>query len=219
MPFPEVEYALEEPNGLLAIGGDLHPQRILNAYRQGIFPWYSAHQPILWWSPDPRLVLFPEELHVSRSMRKFMRQSQWNLTMDTAFEQVTHACSLPRPGQPETWLSPEMQDAYLELHRLGYAHSVEVWDENEKLIGGLYGIAIGSVFFGESMFSFTTNASKFAFISFVEQISGWGFKLIDCQVETTHLNSLGAANIPREKFITFLDQWCSEPVPNKWNTK
>ncbi len=201
MPFPSAQLALREPNGLLAIGGDLEPQRLLNAYRHGIFPWFAEGQPILWWSPEPRSVLFPEQLRVSRSLRKTMRQQRFQLTLDRAFDQVIESCAAaPRPGQNGTWIVDEMVTAYRRLHRLGHAHSVEAWDSG-KLVGGLYGVAIGKVFFGESMFSQATDASKAAFVFLVTNLQDWDFELVDCQVETAHLNSLGAHNIARAEFL------------------
>ncbi len=210
-PFPSARLALRDPNGLLAIGGDLKPERLLNAYRNGIFPWFSEGQPILWWSPEPRSVLFPEQLRVSRSLRKTMRQQRFQLSFDRAFDQVIESCAAaPRPGQNGTWIVDDMVTAYMRLHRLGHAHSVEAW-ESGKLVGGLYGVAIGKVFFGESMFAHATDASKAAFVSLVDNLSHWDFELIDCQVETAHLNSLGARNIPRAEFLKLLQRWCQQP--------
>jgi len=200
--FPNAELALTEPNGLLAIGGDLDPARILNAYRHGIFPWFSDDQPILWWSPDPRMILHPQELSVSRSLRKAIRKTEYQWSYDRAFAKVIHACAQPRPKQPETWITSEMMNAYITLHQLGHAHSFETW-HNGKLVGGLYGIAIGQVFFGESMFSHESNASKIAFVLAVNQLQQWGYQLIDCQVESSHLENFGATNIPR---LLFLDK-------------
>lgn len=203
-PFPPVAQALTEPNGLLAIGGDLSPARLLTAYRHGIFPWYSGDQPILWWSPDPRAVLFPEKLKVARSLRKTLDKEVFRVTFDQAFARVIEACATtPRRGQAGTWITPAMQQAYLALHRLGHAHSVECWSGAE-LVGGLYGIRIGRVFCGESMFSRVTDASKVAFVHLVRRLQEEGVVLIDCQVTTVHLLSLGAEEIPRRDFIRLL---------------
>ena len=203
--FPDVEQALREPDGLLAAGGDLSPQRVLSAYRRGIFPWYSEGQPILWWSPDPRAVLFPTDLKLSRSLRRTLRRCRFDITWDSAFEQVIDACAAPRAGAGGTWITPEMATAYTRLHRLGYAHSVEARVDG-KLVGGLYGIALGRVFFGESMFSRMPDASKVAFAHLVRQLHHWGFELIDCQVYSDHLASLGARTVPRAEFTALLDE-------------
>ena len=199
--FPPVDHA--EKSGLLAVGGDLSPERLLTAYREGIFPWYADGEPILWWSPDPRFVLFPVELHVSRSMRQFLKKRTVRITFDRAFRKVISACRKPRPGQNGTWITREMLEAYCALHDLGYAHSVEVWQET-RLAGGLYGISLGRAFFGESMFSAIPNASKAALIKLVEHLGRRGFDLIDCQVETAHLAGLGARPIPRSEFGALL---------------
>jgi len=205
--FPPVEYALREPDGLLAVGGDLAPERILNAYRHGIFPWFSPGQPILWWSPDPRAVLFPERLKVSRSLRKSISHHTFRVTFDTAFAQVIRACAeTPRRGQAGTWISEEMQQAYFRLHELGYAHSVESW-LGDELVGGLYGLRLGRIFFGESMFSRRTDASKVPFVHLVRKLQSEGVVLIDCQVTTEHLLSLGAEEIPRQRFIELLERY------------
>lgn len=218
-PFPPVELALREPNGLLAIGGDLQPERLLNAYRNGIFPWFSEGQPILWWSPDPRSVLFPPELRVGRSLRKTIRQARFTITVDQAFDQVTQQCAAAcRPGQDGTWIVTDMMDAYSTLHALGHAHSVEAW-QSGRLVGGLYGVAIGRVFFGESMFATVSDASKVAFVHFVDTLQQWGYKLIDCQMETAHLNRFGARTIARREFVELLRRWCNSPCsPNGWQT-
>ena len=205
--FPDVELAMREPDGLLAVGGALSTEWLLQAYCRGIFPWYGPGQPILWWAPDPRLVLFPEQLHVSRSLAKVIRKGRYALTLDTAFSEVVTACAAPRSGQSGTWITAEMREAYVRLHHDGYAHSVECWYEG-RLAGGLYGVAIGSVFFGESMFTRATDASKVAFVALVRQLSRWGFGLIDCQVRTDHLASLGAADIPRQAFTAILERHC-----------
>jgi leucyl/phenylalanyl-tRNA--protein transferase len=209
--FPDVELALRDPDGLLAVGGDLSQRRLLAAYRRGIFPWYSDQQPILWWSPDPRSVLFPQELHISRSLRKTLRQERFRVTFDQCFTQVIAACAGPRETQAGTWITEEMQLAYIDLHRAGYAHSVEAW-HGEQLVGGLYGVALGRVFFGESMFARQTDASKVAFVTLVELLRLAGYALIDCQVETRHLDSLGARNIPRREFVRLLDEYVEAPV-------
>lgn len=207
--FPDVALALHDPDGLLAVGGDLSIERLLAAYQRGIFPWYSGDQPILWWSPDPRSVLFPNKLHMSRSLRKTLRKQQYKITLDTAFADVIHACSQPREGDPGTWITDEMQQAYIRLHQAGFAHSVECW-MNNKLVGGLYGVAIGHVFFGESMFSTRTDASKVAFVFLVRQLQRWQFGLIDCQIQSAHLDQFGAELIPRSEFITQVNQLCSQ---------
>lgn len=208
--FPPVEYALREPDGLLAVGGDLVPQRILNAYRHGIFPWFSPGQPILWWSPDPRAVLFPEKLKVSRSLRKSIDRNTFRVTFNNAFEQVIRACAeTPRRGQDGTWISEEMQQAYIHLHEMGYAHSAESWLEDE-LVGGLYGLRLGRIFFGESMFSHRTDASKVPFVQLVRKLQSEGVVLIDCQVTTGHLLSLGAEEIPRQRFIELLERYTAD---------
>lgn len=201
--FPAVGCAVE--SGLLAVGGDLSPERVLAAYREGIFPWYGDGEPILWWSPDPRFVLFPDELRISRSMRQFLKKGSVRITFDQAFREVISACRGPRPGQDGTWITAEMQQAYSRLHDLGFAHSVEVWRE-DRLVGGLYGVSLGHAFFGESMFSLAPNASKAALITLVLHLQKKGFNLIDCQVETAHLGGLGARPIPRNDFCTLLKQ-------------
>lgn len=201
--FPPVERAAK--SGLLAVGGDLKPERVLAAYREGIFPWYSEGEPLLWWSPDPRFVLFPRELRVSRSMRQFLKKQPYRITFDQAFRSVIAACRKPRPGRDDTWITQEMQEAYIVLHDLGYAHSVEVWQE-DALVGGLYGVSLGRAFFGESMFSARANASKAALIALVSDRADLAFDLIDCQVETTHLGSLGARLIPRSEFKALLEE-------------
>lgn len=208
--FPPVEHALREPNGLLAAGGDLAPTRLINAYRNGIFPWYNEGQPILWWSPDPRAVLFPSRLKVSRSLHKTLKKGGFKVTLDTAFRQVVQACAAPRTEGGGTWITDEMLDAYCRLHELGIAHSVEAW-RGDELVGGLYGVAIGRVFFGESMFSRVTDASKVAFVHLVRQLDRWGYAVIDCQVGSGHLQSLGAEDISRADFNTLLQRWRDIP--------
>ncbi|MCB1789402.1 MAG: leucyl/phenylalanyl-tRNA--protein transferase [Gammaproteobacteria bacterium] len=202
--FPDARLAETDPNGLLAIGGDLREKRLLNAYRRGIFPWFSPGQPILWWSPSPRMVLYPGEFRLSRSLRKSIRHRGFMLSVDQAFQHVIRACAAPRQGAPGTWLLPQMIDAYMHLHAAGYAHSVEVW-QDDTLVGGLYGIALGGVFFGESMFSRTTDASKTALAMLVDIARRQPFELIDCQVYTPHLASLGAREIDRSVFEQALD--------------
>lgn len=216
--FPDPELAEQEPDGLLAMGGDLRPERLLNAYRQGIFPWYSRDEPILWWSPDPRTVLFPEKFHISRSLRKTLRKGDTTIHFDHAFPEVIEACAAPRQSQSDTWITREMRDAYMELHRLGFAHSVEVRSSN-RLVGGLYGIALGKVFFGESMFSRISDGSKMAFAGLVNLLDSWDYQLIDCQVHSDHLISLGAEEISRQRFRQFLDDFCPSPEPpDHWRT-
>jgi leucyl/phenylalanyl-tRNA--protein transferase len=205
--FPPLSKALREPDGLLAVGGCLSKTRLLKAYRNGIFPWYNPEDPILWWSPDPRLVLFPDKLIVSRSLRKTLRKNNFSITFDQAFDKVINACASLRKNSSGTWITDEITEAYNELHRLGFAHSVEAWCDG-MLVGGLYGVALGRVFFGESMFHTMTNASKAAFVSLVEQLKSWDYQLIDCQVHTSHLESLGAQEIDRTYFIELLNQYC-----------
>jgi leucyl/phenylalanyl-tRNA--protein transferase len=197
--FPPLESALREPNGLLAAGGDLSPRRLIAGYRRGIFPWFSEGDPILWWSPDPRMVLVPAELKVSRSLAKTLRNRPYEVRFDSAFDDVIRACAAPREGEPGTWITAEMRAAYGRLHRLGHAHSVETWIDG-KLAGGLYGVAIGAMFFGESMFSRVRDASKIALTHLARRLQAAGFGLIDCQMRTDHLASLGAREIPRARF-------------------
>ena len=208
--FPRVELADE--SGLLAVGGDLSIPRLLEAYHHGIFPWYEAGQPILWWSPDPRLILDLDALHISRSLRKVMRRGGFEVTADQDFMGVLRACAAPRPDSDETWLVPEMITAYGRLHRLGLAHSIEVWQEG-ALIGGLYGVALGGAFFGESMFSRAPNGSKLALVALVRHLKALGATLLDCQVTTEHLLSMGAEEIPREAFMERLRVAVEEDVP------
>jgi len=216
--FPDASLALAEPDGLLAAGGDLSPERLLNAYRNGIFPWYSDGQPILWWSPNPRTVLYPEQPKVSRSLRKVLRQERFELSYDRAFERVIAACAAPRSEKAGTWITDAMMHAYTKLHRLGHAHSIECWLDGE-LVGGLYGVSIGRVFFGESMFSRARDASKVAFVQLARQLADWQFGLIDCQVYSSHLASLGARSIPRKLFLEQLDKLCElDPAPGAWQT-
>ena len=201
--FPPVDVAT--PEGLLAVGGDLRPERLLEAYRHGIFPWYNDEQPILWWSPDPRTVLFPEKLHVSRSLKRSLRPGLFSVTLDTCFRDVMRHCAGPRPQYPDggTWITADMLDAYQCLHELGYAHSVEIWQAGE-LVGGLYGVALGGAFFAESMFTRVPNASKVALVCLVRQLHAWGFRLMDCQQSSPHVTALGAESIPRRDFLDHL---------------
>lgn len=200
--FPPVEFA--DPDGLLAVGGDLSPERLIMAYSLGIFPWYGCGSPILWWSPDPRLVLYPRELKISKSLARLLRKGIFKLTFDRAFTQVIRECAVVRLERgEETWLSPEMIEAYIRLHRIGYAHSVETWHD-DQLVGGLYGVSLGKVFFGESMFMRASNASKLAFVHLVHALQRMDFEVIDCQVTTRHLKSFGAREISRTRFLGHL---------------
>ena len=215
-PFPPVERALRSPNGLLAAGGVLAPYRLLDAYQQGIFPWFNEGDPVLWWSPDPRMVLFPYEFKVSRSLRKTLQKKVYEIRVDTSFEAVMRACAAPRKDQAGTWISEDMVAAYVHLHHMGLAHSVEAWHEDE-LAGGLYGIGIGRMFYGESMFSRKTDASKVALAHLVAQLKRWNFGMVDCQMKTLHLASLGAREIPRAEFIRRLGELAACPGhAGKW---
>jgi len=211
-PFPPLEFAMEQPNGLLCVGGDLSPARLLQAYRQGIFPWYSDGDPILWWSPDPRMVLFPCEMRVTRSLGKVLRNRPYEVRFDTAFDAVVAACAEPRSGQNGTWITDDVREAYGHLHRLGHAHSAETWIDGE-LAGGLYGVSLGGVFFGESMFMRESDASKIAFVHLVRWMSARGCLLVDCQMHTGHLASLGAREIPRAAFLQHLSELVDYPAP------
>ena len=206
--FPDPESALDLPNGLLAIGGDLRPRRLLCAYRRGIFPWFSDGQPILWWSPNPRAVLWPDSLRMNRSLRRALRRDAFAITADTAFDRVVQACAAPRRGQDGTWITLEMAQAYGHLHRAGHAHAIECW-QGPDLVGGLYGVSIGRVFFGESMFSRVTDASKVAFA----HLCTLGFGLIDCQIPNPHLGRLGAVEVERRRFLDLLDELCEADTP------
>lgn len=198
---------LAEEDGLLAIGGDLSPNRLLLAYQLGIFPWYNEEEPILWWSPNPRCVLYPAAIKISKSMKQLFKKQAFTVTFDNNFEQVVQQCQQrPRKGQDGTWITDYMLDAYCKLWELGFAHSVEVWNQEQELVGGLYGVSIGSCFFGESMFSKVSNASKYGFITLVRQLNQWGINLIDCQIHTKHLESLGAIEISRKEFLIELKQ-------------
>lgn len=220
--FPDIGRAMREPDGLLAAGGDLSSRRLLAAYRLGIFPWFDEGQPILWWSPDPRCVLRPGDFHASRRLRRELRRSDAEIRFNTAFDQVIARCAEPRPGQHGTWITQDMIDAYVDLHTDGWAHSIEVW-RNDALIGGLYGLAIGRMFFGESMFSRQSNASKYALYALSELLKTREFALIDCQVLSSHLTTLGAVLLPRDQFAGILkvacdppgrfDAWPAKPLP------
>lgn len=212
--FPSVELALQDPDGLLAVGGDLSVPRLLNAYRHGIFPWYSGDQPILWWSPDPRLVLYPSEVKIHRSLAKSLRKDLFTVRFDSSFLEVIQACAAPRRDEPGTWITDEMQQAYMRLHEAGYAHSIECW-QNNNLVGGLYGIALGKVFFGESMFSHVADASKTALVYLCAHLVKWQFSIIDCQVETEHLINMGAVSISRRDFVQQLDREATLTISQK----
>ena len=201
LSFPSTKKALDSPNGLLAAGGDLRPERLISAYARGIFPWYSDGQPILWWSPDPRMILAPADIHIGRSLRKRVRKKTYEITVDQAFHEVVENCAAtPRERENGTWITAEMRHAYIALHHYGAAHSVEAWDDTGKLVGGLYGVALGKAFFGESMFSHASDASKVAFVTLVTQLQKWDFQLIDCQVQTDYLASFGATEVSRDVF-------------------
>ncbi|MBT8049333.1 MAG: leucyl/phenylalanyl-tRNA--protein transferase [Gammaproteobacteria bacterium] len=218
-PFPPTTKALASPNGLLAWGGDLQPTRVLKAYRAGIFPWYSEGQPILWWSPAPRCVLFPAEVHLSRRTRRRYNSGVYHLTADTAFAAVMSACAEPRGDDNGTWITPEMLHAYTDLHQAGHAHSVEVW-ENDRLTGGIYGLSIGSVFFGESMFSRQSDASKIALVALCRQLQEWGYGLLDCQVGNPHLYRMGAEQLSRRQFEDLLQKLTEDDRPEQsWLTR
>jgi len=216
LDFPPVEQATLE--GLLAVGGDLRPERLLEAYRHGIFPWYSDNQPILWWSPDPRTVLFPDKLHISRSLKRSLRPGLFSVTLDRCFRDVMRHCAGPRPQYPDggTWITAEMLEAYTRLHELGYAHSVETWKEGQ-LVGGLYGVALGGAFFAESMFARASDASKVALVSLVRQLQTWGFQIMDCQQSSPHVLAFGAEAIPRHEFLDHLAVALTLPERNaRW---
>jgi leucyl/phenylalanyl-tRNA---protein transferase len=210
-PFPPVETALRDPDGLLAAGGDLSPNRLLNAYRHGIFPWYADDQPILWWSPDPRTIFRTDGVHLSRRFRRQLRGCDWVARADTAFDDVIDACaSVPRPGQDGTWITDEMRDAYLAMHRLGHAHSVEVFDAGDRLVGGIYGVAAGRMFFGESMVSLVSGGSKAALAALASRLHAWGWPLMDAQVENPHLLRCGADTWSRDRFLREVDARVAE---------
>ena len=215
-PFPPVESALRAPNGLLAAGGDLSPERLLAAYREGVFPWFGEDDPILWWSPDPRMVLYVKDVHVSRSLNKVLKARRFRVTLDTAFADVLRGCAEARRDHEGTWITPTMEEAYIRLAELGYAHSVEAW-QGDTLAGGLYGVAVGRMFFGESMFSRASDASKVALVSLTRQLDAWGMPLIDCQMSTAHLASLGARDIPRADFVGEVRYLVQQPpIPAPW---
>ena len=214
-PFPPVSRALTEPNGLLAAGGVLTDARLIDAYLNGIFPWYSADQPLLWWSPDPRMVLHPAELKISRSLGKRLHKGGFEVRFDTAFEHVMRACAAPRDGQDGTWITDEMVAAYTQLHQRGLAHSVETWIDGQ-LAGGLYGVALGRMFYGESMFTRSTDASKIALAFLARQLQRWQFGMIDCQMNTAHLASLGAREVPRADFLRELKVLVNCEPPHSW---
>ena len=211
-PLPPIASALKRPNGLLAAGGGLSSARLVDAYSRGCFPWFNEGEPVLWWSPDPRMVLLPDELHVSKSLAKHVRQGGFEIRADTAFSEVIAGCAQPRRGQDGTWISPAIVEAYVALHAEGIAHSVETWIDG-ALAGGLYGLAIGGVFFGESMFARATDASKLAFVHAVGQLRRWGVGLIDCQMSTAHLAGFGAREVPRAVFLHRIAQLVSHPAP------
>lgn len=214
--FPDISRALAEPNGLLAAGGDLSTKRLLEAYSKGIFPWFEEDQPILWWSPDPRMVLFPDQLSISKSLQKALNKSHLEITMDQAFAEVMQCCAAPRGEASGTWITEEMHDSYCELFDKGHAHSVEVWNQG-ALVGGLYGVSLGRIFFGESMFSFESNTSKIALVNLVKQLRQWNYELIDCQVRSEHLETLGATEISRDEFDRRLQQSLKKPgQPAPW---
>ena len=210
--FPNIERVDDNSDGLLAAGGDLSSQRLIYAYQHGIFPWYDDSQPILWWSPDPRCVLYPRDFHVSRRLRRSLSRSCFEVSFNRAFGEVITTCAESRDGQRGTWITADMLHAYTELHEQGWAHSIEVWDSGQ-LVGGLYGLAIGRVFFGESMFSRQTNGSKAAMLALTQQLTDGGFELLDCQVESQHLASLGAVSIPRREFAATLKAACHKALP------
>jgi len=218
-PFPPVTQALREPNGLLAASLSLSPERLLEAYRHGIFPWFSPGDPVLWWSPSPRMVLIPNEFIISKSLAKVLRNSNYQVRTDTSFERVMRACAAPRSGQAGTWIDEQMIAAYCALHQQGFAHSVETW-VNDRLVGGLYGVAIGQMFYGESMFSSASNASKIALTHLTRQLLRWQntsiTPMIDCQMHTPHLASLGARQIPRSEFIALLEVLVNLPPRTSW---
>ena len=199
--FPDASQALTDPEGLLAAGGCLSEKRLLNAYKNGIFPWYENGQPILWWSPNPRGVIFTEKFKISTSLRRTLRKQNWTVTFDGDFKKTVMACAAPRSYARGTWITNEMTDAYLNLHQIDHAHSIELWDQQERLVGGIYGVLIGKMFYGESMFSFETNASKVALAYLTMHMHHWGFPLLDCQLPSKHLSSLGAETISRKEYL------------------
>jgi len=208
-PFPSLQKALQDPNGLLAVGGCLSSERLLNAYRHGVFPWFNENDPILWWSPDPRLVLFPDKLNISKKLAKTIRQNKFDVTVNQAFDLVIEKCAQLRADGQGTWISDDIKLAYSNLHQQGFAYSFEAW-QNDELVGGLYGVALGKIFFGESMFHSVTDASKVAFVHCVDYLKQYDFKLIDCQVYSSHLVSFGAVEIPRAEFSMWLAEHCAK---------
>ena len=215
-PFPPVDLALQVPNGLLAAGGDLTPERLLAAYREGVFPWFGDEDPILWWSPDPRMVLYTNEVHVSRSLNKVIKTNRFRVTLDQAFREVIKGCAAARRDNEGTWITQAMEEAYVRLAELGHAHSVEAW-EGDTLVGGLYGVALGRMFFGESMFTRVTDASKVSLVTLARQLERWTMPLIDCQMSTPHLASLGARDVPRTDFLAEVRYLVQQPaVPAPW---
>ncbi|MHB8446421.1 MAG: leucyl/phenylalanyl-tRNA--protein transferase [Rudaea sp.] len=212
-PFPPVDSALREPDGLLAAGGDLAPERLLDAYRHGIFPWHSDGEPILWWSPDPRTVFATDRIHVAARLRRWLRHSDWTIRCDGDFAGVVRACAAPRSRQPTTWITAEMRHAYCRLHELGFAHSVEAYNQSGRLAGGIYGVAIGRMFFGESMFSTQTNGSKVALLALCRVLHDWGFALLDAQMASKHLSTLGTFALPRSAFVAHVADACAKPFP------
>lgn len=213
-PLPPVTLALRRPNGLLAAGGGLSAPRLIAAYAHGCFPWFSEGEPVLWWSPDPRMVLFPRELHVPRSLARRLRRGDFTVTADAAFADVVAGCAEPRDQQGGTWITAEMREAYERLHAAGYAHSVEAWQDG-LLVGGVYGVAIGRAFFGESMFTRVPDASKVAFVRLVGALTAWGFGVIDCQMKTEHLARFGAREIPRAEFVEIVGRLAGDKGPRR----
>lgn len=217
-PFPPVELAWQEPNGLLAVGGDLSVKRLVNAYKSGIFPWFGPREPIYWWSPNPRTVLFPHKIRITRSLRKSLRNKDYRITFDTCFADVVHACAAPRSYSSGTWITNEMHTAYCRLHAADLAHSIEVWNSDNALIGGLYGVSIGGIFSGESMFSREPDTSKIALVALAYYAQRWGYALIDCQIENPHLISMGSENLPRSDYMAILKAHSQHQAPRYWQT-
>lgn len=213
--FPPVAQALVQPNGLLCAGGDLSVERLITAYQQGIFPWYGEDEPLLWWSPNPRTLISTDSFHVSRSMRRFLKQHPYRISIDQAFAETISACAAPRAQSAETWITDEMRDAYIALHTAGHAHSLEIWEDNE-LVGGIYGVAVGGAFCGESMFSRRTNTSKLALWTLLQQLNRWGFTVFDCQLWNDHLASLGAYELNRDDYIQQLKHASQTKSPKNW---
>ncbi len=213
--FPPAEEALDDPDGLLALGGDLSTERLILAYRSGIFPWYSDEQPILWWSPNPRCVLYPQDIHVSRSLRRTLNQRRFHITADQVFSRIIRLCATTR--SEGTWITDDMIASYSRLHRQGIAHSIEVWNNKGELAGGMYGLAIGQCFFGESMFSLESNASKVLMVHLAHQLQEWGYRIMDCQVESHHLLTMGARTIPRSEFLSIIEEYADrKPDQPDW---